>query len=360
MEGTTIEVTGIVRRRRNFSRRLSFFDVEEESTGLRIQLVVDGWEVRRDITAGISIIAKGSAQPHTNSDGDRPSWRLLVDEDGVTMLAPRASELSNPWALGAMHAQWRKDSRSCDCLNPQCSLTHRNRARWEESRAINKAAKAHVNETADYDENAHPKLASKAKHNSVFAEFILQTYSADWLRANGGVVEIAGGRGMLAEQLMLEHDIPVVLIEPKPVKLNRTSRKRCRKWLRKKDLPVPDDNMELSVVTQLTEEFYGLSGASADAVEACQKAALIIGMHPDEATGAIVDTANQLHKPFAVVPCCVFARKFSERRRRDGEPVVLYEDLLSFLEESSLDILRATLPVEGRNVVLWRGKEEGN
>ena len=46
MEGTTIEVTGIVRRRRNFSRRLSFFDVEEESTGLRIQLVVDGWEVK--------------------------------------------------------------------------------------------------------------------------------------------------------------------------------------------------------------------------------------------------------------------------------------------------------------------------
>ena len=95
--------------------------------------------------------------------------------------------------------------------------------------------------------------------------------------------------------------------------------------------------------------------ASPSVVDACLKAAIIVGMHPDEATGAIVEAANQLGKPFAVVPCCVFARKFPERRvQSDGRPVVLYEDLLAYLEGTGEDILRHALPVEGRNIVLWR------
>ena len=55
------------------------------------------------------------------------------------------------------------------------------------------------------------------------------------------MVEIAGGRGQLAEYLMLEHDIPVTLIEPKPMRLNTTSRKRCRKWFRSKNLEIPEN-----------------------------------------------------------------------------------------------------------------------
>lgn len=34
----------------------------------------------------------------------------------------------------------------------------------------------------------------------------------------------------------------------------------------------------------------------------------VVGMHPDQATDAIVDFALACSKPFAVVPCCVFAR----------------------------------------------------
>ena len=39
-----------------------------------------------------------------------------------------------------------------------------------------------------------------------------------------------------------------------------------------------------------------------------------VGLHPDEATDAIVDVALQLNIPFAVVPCCVFPNSFAHVR----------------------------------------------
>ena len=46
---------------------------------------------------------------------------------------------------------------------------------------------------------------------------------------------------------------------------------------------------------------------------------VIIGMHPDQATEAIVDMALKYRKPFAVVPCCVFSHE-NPHRRLKGKP----------------------------------------
>ena len=35
---------------------------------------------------------------------------------------------------------------------------------------------------------------------------------------------------------------------------------------------------------------------------------IVLGMHPDQATEAIIDFAIRFGRSFAVVPCCVFAR----------------------------------------------------
>lgn len=80
-------------------------------------------------------------------------------------------------------------------------------------------------------------------------------------------------------------------------------------------------------------------------------------MHPDQATGAIVETANELGKPFAVVPCCVFARLFPDRRTSNGKPVVLYSDLISYLLASGDNISVSNLCFEGRNCVIYRDKD---
>ena len=44
---------------------------------------------------------------------------------------------------------------------------------------------------------------------------------------------------------------------------------------------------------------------------------IIIGMHPDQATEVIVDMALKYRKPFALVPCCVFAHENPHRRLKD-------------------------------------------
>ena len=96
------------------------------------------------------------------------------------------------------------------------------------------------------------------------------------------------------------------------------------------------------------------SADSSEVSEAVRRSSVVLGMHPDAATSPIVDAAIRLGKPFAVVPCCVFASLHPERRTPDGRPVATYEDLLEHLQAKSPDVERDELRCEGRRVVLYR------
>lgn len=80
---------------------------------------------------------------------------------------------------------------------------------------------------------------------------------------------------------------------------------------------------------------------------------LLVGMHPDEATEAIVDTALAHRKPFAVVPCCVMSRQFPNRKCADGTSVATYETFVTYLREKHAGVQTAFLPFAGRNQVLY-------
>ena len=334
-------MVGIVKRRRNLSKLLSFFDLQEVVSMTKVQVVVDGWECTKEIVAGFKVEVEGTWE--TSEGGGK---RLMVAKDKMIVLA--AKEKGNPWAVASMHESWRKEQGI------------QSRAQWEQHNEQRKTSSSSVSivdgNGNDCELDIHPELASKSKHNKVFAQFLIDTYGLAWLRSNK-VVDIAGGRGQLAEHLMVEHDIPVTLIEPKPMRLNKTSRKRCRKWFRTHNLEVPDG---ITPVKQLCEEFYGVhcDHISDDALDALKNCGLIVGMHPDQATGAIVEAAIELGKSFAVVPCCVFARLFPHRRTSDGKPVILYSDLLSYILASGENIKEAKLAFEGRNIVLYRKREE--
>ena len=89
-------------------------------------------------------------------------------------------------------------------------------------------------------------------------------------------------------------------------------------------------------------------------------AALVVGMHPDEATDAIVDLCVQTGKPFAIVPCCVFPESHPHRRTTEGGTVRTYEDYIEHLAAKHPTIERAELPIVGRSTVLfWRGESCG-
>ena len=99
-----------------------------------------------------------------------------------------------------------------------------------------------------------------------------------------------------------------------------------------------------------------LSQQAVEALRVLMGCSMILGMHPDQAAGPIVDVALALDKPFAIVPCCVFSSQFPRRRLSDGRPVRSYEELVRWLVERCPEgsIKVAQLPFEGRNVVVYR------
>ena len=80
---------------------------------------------------------------------------------------------------------------------------------------------------------------------------------------------------------------------------------------------------------------------------------LVVGLHPDEATEPIVTTALALDRPFAVIPCCVFAASFPKRRLKDGTSPSSYEQFIEYLKEKDLRIQEERLSFLGKNAVLF-------
>ena len=74
---------------------------------------------------------------------------------------------------------------------------------------------------------------------------------------------------------------------------------------------------------------------------------LIIGMHPDEATGEILLAAKEQNKNFAVVPCCAVGR-FSEKMNKT-DYIQWMKKLKSLFHCKSYD-----LHIQGRNTVLYQ------
>lgn len=113
---------------------------------------------------------------------------------------------------------------------------------------------------------------------------------------------MAGGHGDVSVRLWCEHGVPCTVIEPRAVGLRR----RQRKQVKRKGLDgVARLTCEMQVGRRFRSGEEGEGGESEEQArlrEALEGCALIIGMHPDEATDAIVDVAHEYAKPFACVP----------------------------------------------------------
>ena len=83
----------------------------------------------------------------------------------------------------------------------------------------------------------------------------------------------------------------------------------------------------------------------------------IVALHPDEATGVIVETAVENEIPFVVVPCCVFSRLFPERIKlsKEGENNIVstYFELIDWLVNKHPAIKVTRLPFKGANLAIW-------
>ena len=109
----------------------------------------------------------------------------------------------------------------------------------------------------------------------------------------------------------------------------------------------------------VSHSLFGAAGGESGTALA-REASLVVGMHPDEATEDIVDAAIAARTPFAVVPCCVFSRLFSNRRLRGGAFVTTHAQLCEYLLAKHPNARVADLPFAGKSRVVYVDRYEAS
>eukprot|EP00438_Fugacium_kawagutii_P003042 Skav229445 [mRNA] locus=scaffold397:229789:230925:+ [translate_table: standard] len=259
--------------------------------------------------------------------------------------------------------------------------------------------------------------------SSVLRRWLLENLGIEQLRS-GPVLDVAGGKGELAWELLNLNLVQGVVLDPRPLDLKTVERKwrhglfwrnpifhnflHCTfdgtqepkvpehwrllltddlidslkggteefvaafeksrqkaaelRWTRKglvhegeedQDPEHPEDEVdevdEVDAV-QSSEELPADRGSDFAAMTNCSA---VVALHPDQAAEASIRLALDLGKPFAVVPCCVYAAEFPKRKLRSGAPVRSYFELLEYLQQLDPRIQRTNLDFEGKNTLLF-------
>mmetsp|Transcript_25886 Transcript_25886/g.39164 ORF Transcript_25886/g.39164 Transcript_25886/m.39164 type:complete len:356 (+) Transcript_25886:102-1169(+) len=191
------------------------------------------------------------------------------------------------------------------------------------------------NYLTDMDDEAN--LKHKSKRQNLFAQWILKTFDRDALCR--GVLDVAGGKGELCQALS-EFNIQSILLDPDP---------RC----------CNNDDLPFEVLSEPLEgDGIALTDRDDSFAEKIRSCGLIAGMHPDEATEAIIDTALRLETSFAILPCCVMPKLFPNRvQKRYGHPVRSYSTFCQYLQDKAPNpevVFQVDyLPFVGRNKIIY-------
>jgi hypothetical protein len=203
-----------------------------------------------------------------------------------------------------------------------------------------------IDEKSKFNEYLINQGSSQAEHinykterHKLFARWVVQTFGVEVLSQGSGVVDVAGGNGMISQTLVTEFGVKSTLLDPNP---------RC-------------DNSQDSfgvIPRALNGDGRDLTNCQDDIAQIIQQSSLICGLHPDQATEPIISLALRLNKRFAVVPCCVMPSSFPHRvQRRHGDPVRSYSAFCRYLldmakegEEFEVEYLNFV----GRNKVIYR------
>ena len=196
------------------------------------------------------------------------------------------------------------------------------------------------------------------------------------------ILDVAGGKGELAARLSLCYSLRVIMVDPRvadieSVYMNSVVPKLPKKWQQsieerlKQSPSFIRDEIERKF-SQWVMPFSSPSYMGAHKVQICfgggtldslvKNASLIIGLHADGATEAIVDAALIHRKPFVVVPCCVFPNLFRERfistidevsSEEKRVPVRSHDQFCKYLLAKDPRFVMEVLPFDGRNVAIW-------
>jgi len=170
----------------------------------------------------------------------------------------------------------------------------------------------HENEiwhTATVTDPLSNQIDLKCERHKIFARWLVDTYGKEWLSRGSGVLDVAGGNGMISRTLT-EMGVPSTLLDPDP---------RCSRH--HEDFIGADHHHHATTqVTSATITIYtatrspfkviplplngdgaNLTSRNDDVGDVINNCSLICGLHPDQATEAIVVLALRLNVPFAIM-----------------------------------------------------------
>lgn len=471
VDGAEGVVEGLVTRRRVLGARLSFVCV---GGGAPAQLVL-AFAASREVAVGAVVRARGvwRAAPRGGLLGGGSGLELRVESsDALHVLVPApdapadgsadGADIPSPLAAmatgsGSARGVCRRWLRGTCTLGDACVYRHatpdaRELRVAERQRAEREAAQL---EAVDpLDPYAATDKLPKAARFRVLAQWLVDTYGIEQLRAGGGVLDVAGGGGALSAVLAADFGVQSCVVDPRGATPGGTARavlKRDAKRRRREEAKqqrqqraeggkphagCADDGQgdvsggamgdvagdadtdaqpqgahlgqrqQLAGVEHQQEEqlhqgkrggedergqrqreraprrrplvrhhplyshraemfLYPKSGETVEGGEAaaaaarahtealCDAAALVVGLHADEATDAIVDAAlaKEPPRPFVLLPCCSFPARHPPGSARAAAATSL--QLAAYLQSRHPAIRRAHLPVQGRNVVLF-------
>lgn len=224
-----------------------------------------------------------------------------------------------------------------------------------------------------------PKSSNRKKRTQTqdrhkrFVKWIIGTFPHVMNDSNdeGGkhILDVASGKGETAARLSMCHQIKVMMIEPRLANVEATYKSKVLsklpiKWQQRMEAHLVEDpdfisNKIRSLVSHIYMCFTDDTVANSIYLQdALNNSSLLVGLHADNATEAIIDAALQYKLPFVVVPCCVFGNFFPDRTKKDGTHVMSYEDFIEYLLEKDSRFRKETLPFPGRDIAIWwDGKE---
>jgi len=318
----------------------------------KVECICKYWDIsledvsncKRDIKLGSTINIHGFFETGANLFHCLKVLQVLETE--TDRMKPRETERS--WKSGHDNSndvcKYWINTKNC-VLGERCPFKHvegelytKARSDWIAKRMSYRNIDLHnANDPLDPHHKKSHHLRAK-----VFADWIVSTFGGtEKLSAGTGVVDVAGGRGGLTFELFYNHNIPTTLVEPRPFKLTKMQQLELSS-----QSPNPRPISQISSVFDLSTQIQHH--------KLFENAVAFFGMHPDEATEAIVDYALFHNKSFAVVPCCVFSCNFPERHTQKGVPVILIHDFINYLLEKDPQIKTEYLNFQGRNQVVYK------
>lgn len=154
----------------------------------------------------------------------------------------------------------------------------------------------------------------------VLADFVVAHFPLPFTRT---VLDIGGSMGLLAYHLA-RRGYEVTVVDPRRKAVKRHYRKLAKR-----------------------AGFFSRMSYQQRPLADTDSADLLVGLHPDEVTEAVIKQAARAQRPFIVVPCCVMPEDGQHRSYEE------WCEYLADLAAGSHEVHTELLPMEGANLAIW-------